>query len=216
MKTKTPFSAGTLTVLLLSLLALSGCIGLGQTMQFEQSAVTVVETPSVRLETFNGDIEVTTGAAGKVSAGITKRGADDAQLQDIEFNFSQNNREVEGRCMWKSAGERPGARCDLTVQVPAGTDVEVMTGNGNVTYRAAPGKTLNISAGNGNLNVTLPPDAQFTLRAAVGNGEVKNVFDLTQTETDEPRHVIGTIGASPTLDVMLSVGNGDITIEREK
>lgn len=202
------------TALTIALLALSGCgLVLGGTQQASHTAVTVLETPHVILETFNGDIEVTTGAADKVSAGVTESAPNDAGFDNIDFNFSQENRFVTGKCTWTGPSNVSNIRCDLTIQVPAGSDVELVTGNGTLTYSAVPGHTLKATVGNGNINVTLPQDAQFTLDAAIGNGEIKSGFDLGDPDAAQKQHVTGTVGDQPALSVALRTGNGNITVE---
>ncbi len=200
--------------LTITLLALSGCgLVLGRTQQASHTAVTVLETPHVILETFNGDIEVTTGSDDKVSAGVMESAPNDAGFDNIDFNFSQENRFVTGKCTWTGPSNVSNIRCDLTIQVPAGSDVELVTGNGTLTYSALPGKTFKATVGNGNINVTLPQDAQFTLDAAIGNGEIKSGFDLGDPDATEKQHVTGTVGDQPALSVALRSGNGDITVE---
>ncbi len=202
------------TALSITLLALSGCgLVLGRTQQAYHTAVTVTGTPHVSIETFNGDIEVTTGAADKVSAGVIESAADDTDFDRMEFNFSQEGLNVRGKCAWSDPNKPSNTTCDLTIQVPAGSDVELVTGNGTITYKAVPGKTLKAVVGNGDVNVTLPRDAQFTLDATVGNGKIKSGFDLGDPDAAQKRHVTGTVGDQPGLSVALRIGNGDITVE---
>lgn len=202
------------TALTITLLALSGCgLVLGRTQQAYHTAVTVMSTPHITIETFNGDIEVTTGTADKVSAGVIESATDDTDFDRMEFNFSQTGPNVNGKCAWSDPNKPSNTTCDLTIQVPAGSNVELVTGNGTITYKAAPGKTLKAVVGNGNINVTLPQDAQFTLDAAVGNGDIKSGFDLGSPDATEKQHVTGTVGDQPALSVALRIGNGDITVE---
>ena len=200
--------------LIMALLALTGCgLVLGRTQQAYQTAVIVTGTPHVSIETFNGNIEVTTGAADKVSAGVIESAADDTDFDRMEFNFSQEGLNVRGKCAWSDPNKPSNATCDLNIQVPAGSDVELVTGNGTITYKAVPGKTLKAAVGNGNVNVTLPRDAQFPLDAAVGHGKIKSGFDLGDPDAAQKQHVTGAVGDQPDLSVALRIGNGDITIE---
>jgi DUF4097 and DUF4098 domain-containing protein YvlB len=178
-----------------------GCQGFGAWVQSEEEVpqtFTVQNEPRVIVDTFNGQIEVTTGADKKVDATVTKVGvgknqeeADD-DLDNILVNMTEQNNTV--RIEAKVAeGLRTGNRAaHVKLSVPAGSILELKTTNGKVDIVGRLGD----------------------IEACSSNG------DISARETTGKLHLVSTNGriaveggAGP---IDLETSNGDVNIESDK
>jgi len=100
----------------------------------------------------------------------------------------------------------------------SGRDVaslKASTSNGNASFSGsvAASKAANrIDVGNGSATVSLPGDAQFGLDALTSNGSVASDFSF-QGDTSSTA-IKGTLGASPTFNLVVRVKNGAITFKK--
>jgi len=217
---------------------MTACGGTARIEEKSNEAVIVTRPSRVNIETFNGHIEVVTGAADKVAVEVTKyigAGQGDA-LKYIQFSISQDATTVTVKAQWPA--DAPTnlnlTGTDLKVSVPAGSPVQAVVGNGDITYRSTLGEgnyafevgngdivyeaTLGqgkyvFGVGNGSIGLQLPGAAQFSIDARVGNGRIVNEYPVTDTVSDE-RALRGTVGSHPQAAITATVGNGDIKVQR--
>lgn len=206
-----------LTLLCLAVV-LAACGGLARAEEKSIEAVIVTRPSRVSIETFNGNIEVVTGASDKVSAEVTKFSNTNqrAALEDIEFSITQDAETVTLKAVWPDDTQtNPGnTGVDLKVSIPAGSPVQAVVGNGRIAYQGALGQgNYSFQTGNGRIELQLPADCQFALDATVGNGRISSEFPLGVATNDV--HVVrGTVGDDPQASIMAVTGNGDIDVKR--
>jgi len=217
---------------------MTACGGTARLEEKSNEAVIVNRPSNVVVETFNGNIEVVTGADDKVAVEVTKftgSGRREA-LQNIQFSISQDAQTVTVKAQWPADAPNnlnfTGA--DLKVSVPAGSPVQAVVGNGNITYRGMPGEgnygfkvgngdvvyaaalgqgQYDLGVGNGSIDLQLPAETQFSINATVGNGNITNEYPVTDTASDE-RTLKGTVGSNPQAAITASVGNGSVKVRR--
>jgi hypothetical protein len=174
--------------------------------------------PAVFIENFNGSVDVSVGAADKVQVEVTKYTQPETRdsLKQIRFAISQDSRTVNVKSQWLGGPSSPGnTGVDLKVSVPAGCVVQVVNGNGEITYHGALGSGENVfEAGNGAIELTLPVGAQFQLTAVVGNGSINSEFPF-ETGGEAAFNVVeGIVGSNPSVKIIATTGNGDIWLKR--
>lgn len=217
---------------------MTACGGTARLEEKRHEAVIVMRPSRVFVETFNGNIEVVTGADDKVAVEVTKftgAGRRDV-LENIEFSIAQDAQTVTVKAIWPADAptnlDLTGA--DLKVSVPAGSPVQVIVGNGNITYRGTAGEgdysfkvgngdivynaalgqgEYDFGVGNGSIELQLPADAQFSITARVGNGRITSEFPLGNT-SPEARVVNGSVGSDPQATITAATGNGNIEVKR--
>jgi DUF4097 and DUF4098 domain-containing protein YvlB len=232
------FSAIGLFSIMCLAVVMTACGGTARIEEKSTEAVIVTRPSRVVIETFNGNIEVVSGADDKVAVEVTKftdSGRRDV-LKDIEFSISQDAQTVTMKARWpdetRTSPDNTGV--DLKVSVPAGSPVQVVVGNGNITYRGTPGEgnygfevgnghiiydaalgqgQYDFGVGNGAIGLQLPAAAQFSIDASVGNGRIANDYPVTDTAADE-RVLKGIVGGNPQATITATVGNGDIKVQR--
>jgi len=177
----------------------------------------------VRVATFNGRIEITSGASGQVEIRAVKdvhRGA----IEDIGFVVRREKGGLTICAVYddrdgcdEEGGYRSGHRgrdwsrdhqgqVDFTVQIPAGMRVKAGSGNGDVRIAGA-GAEVIASTGNGRVNVA---GSSGEVHASTGNG------DVTVQDASGPVEVSTGSGAvrvvTATGPVSANSGNGDIDV----
>ncbi len=228
---------GLFSVLCLAVV-MTACGGTARIEEKSNEAVIVTRPSNVIIETFNGNIEVVSGADDKVAVEVTKytnAGQRDA-LKYIQFSISQDAETVTVKAQWPA--DAPTnlnfTGTDLKVSVPAGSPVQAVVGNGDITYNGTPGEgdygfkvgnghityeaaveqgKYDLGVGNGSIDLQLPAEAQFSIDATVGNGQIANEYPVTDTASDE-RTLTGTVGSNPQATVTASVGNGSVKVRR--
>jgi hypothetical protein len=232
------FSAVTVFCLVCLAVVMTACGGTARIEEKSNEAVIVTRPSRVVVETFNGNIEIVTGADDKVAVEVTKftePGLRDV-LQDIEFSISQDAQTVTVKTQWPDqAKTSPGnTGVDLKVSIPAGSPVQAVVGNGNITYRGTPGEgnygfeagngnviynaalgqgKYEFGVGNGSIELQLPADAQFSIDASVGNGRIDNEYPVPDSASNE-RVLKGTVGSNPPATITAITGNGRIAVKR--
>ncbi len=212
------FSAVIVLYLVCLAVVMTACGGTARIEEKSNEAVTVNHPSRVVIENFNGNIDVVTGADDRVAVEVTKyigAGQGDA-LKYIQFSISQDAQTVTVKAQWPA--DAPTnlnlTGTDLKVNVPAGSPVQAVVGNGNITYRGTPGEgdygfkvgngdiiyqaavgqgKIDLGVGNGSIGLQLPAEAQFSIDARVGNGRIANEYPVTDTAADE-RVLKGTRG----------------------
>ena len=232
------FSAVTLFSIVCLAVVMTACGGTARIEEKSHEAVNVNHPSRVIIETFNGNIEVVTGADDKVAVEVTKYiGAGQAEaLKTIQFSISQDAQTVNVKALWPA--DAPTnlnlIGTDLKVSVPAGSPVQAVVGNGNITYRSTPGEgdygfkvgngdniynaalgagRYDLGVGNGSIGLQLPAETPFSINATVGNGSIANDYPVTDTAADE-RTLKGTVGSHPQASIIARVGNGNIKVRR--
>ncbi|NTU63088.1 MAG: DUF4097 domain-containing protein [Chloroflexi bacterium] len=219
---------------------MTACGGTARIEEKSNEAVIVTRPSRVVVETFNGNIEVVTGADDKVAVEVTKyigAGQSDA-LKHIQFSISQDAETVTVKAQWPA--DAPTnlnlVGTDLKVRIPAGSPVQAVVGNGNIVYRSAPGKgdygftvgngqilyaaaleqgKYDFGVGNGSIELQLPAEAQFSVEARVGNGEIANDYPVMDIASDE-RVLKGSVGSNPQAGITAVTGNGSINVLRSE
>jgi hypothetical protein len=207
---------GLISVLCLAVV-MTACGGTARVEEKSTESVIVTRPSRVVIENFNGTIDVSIGAADKVSAEVTKftePGTRDS-LRDIEFGISQDSQTITVKAGWpqdKSGQGNTGV--DLKVSIPAGSPLQAVIGNGNITYHGALGRgNYDFEVGNGKIELTLPADTEFDVNATVGNGDITSEFPLSKG-TPDSRVIKGTVGSNPDALITATTGNGRIDIRR--
>jgi DUF4097 and DUF4098 domain-containing protein YvlB len=186
----------------------------------ESNTLAVSGTPRVRLETFDGHVNVRGWDKPEVSYTATKRATSDREMQGIklltqgggtgevvirtEFDkaFAREHVERGGRTVAFSSG----ASVELDVYVPRDSALSVTSGDGRVRVEGVRGE-IELRTGDGPVEVT---DSRGRLRAVTGDGPVR----VTNFEGDaEARTGDGRI----TLDgrfnnLSARTGDGAITL----
>lgn len=150
------FSAVTVFCLVCLAVVMTACGGPARIEEESNEAVIVTRPSRVVIETFNGNIEVVTGADDKLAVEVTKYigvGQGDA-LKHIQFSISQDAETVTVKAQWPA--DAPTnlnlVGTDLKVSIPAGSPVQAVVGNGNITYRGTPGEgDYGFKVGNGDV-----------------------------------------------------------------
>jgi hypothetical protein len=177
----------------------------------------------VRVATFNGRIEITSGGSGPVEIRAVKdvrRG----EIEDIGFVVRREKGGLTICAVWDDGDEcnedggyhginrgRDWSRnhqgqVDFTIQIPAGTRVRAGSGNGDVRISGA-GAEVIASTGNGRVNIA---GSSGEVHASTGNG------DVTVQDATGPVEVSTGSGAvrvvTSTGPVSANSGNGDIDV----
>ena len=177
----------------------------------------------VRVATFNGRIEITSGSTGQVEIRAVK----DVHRGDIEDIGFVVRREKGGLTICAVYDDGDGCdedggyhsahrgrdwsrnhqgQVDFTVQIPAGMRVKAGSGNGDVRIAGA-GAEVIASTGNGRVNIV---GSSGEVHASTGNG------DVTVQDASGPVEVSTGSGAvrvvTSTGPVSANSGNGDIDV----
>jgi DUF4097 and DUF4098 domain-containing protein YvlB len=175
----------------------------------------VSETPHVVVETFNGSIEITTGAANTVKADVTKRGAGSTQaaaqedLKNIQVSMTQEGNTI--RIIAQRTNEpfntgNSGAQAD--VQVPSGAILELRTSNGRLSVT---GSTGDVTARTSNGRIDIKGSAgRLKLDTSNGPIEIESGSVVVSAQTSNGQ--INFAGALAPGDHSFRSSNGRITL----
>ena len=215
-----------LTLWVLFLLASAGCTALsglsgGITAEStETQGVDVPGVPSLTVNHFAGEINVTNGEAGRIEADLTKHSRLDnkaeaqAQLDGIVMSFTQSGTDVtlnvEGPDSFSELAAGPSA--SLEVRVPPGTILDVNLGAGEVTVDQ-PADDVTINNGAGEATVILPAEAAFHLLVTGGVAEITSDFEGVPNG-GVAADVDVMIGADPTQNVTFNLGEGEVHLRQ--
>jgi len=210
-----------LAVLLLAAAAAAGCADVSPlamtstgTQTLEATIPSDAPAVTVRVEMFNGPIEVQAGAPGRVSAVVTTRGAGssnadaEADRAKIQVTLDTNpDGSVLLRAVYQPSPSSPTNRAaSAVVEAPPGAALDLRTSNGAVTTTGVVG-TVDARTSNG--AVTLADlGAGATVRTSNGAVEVAG-SGLLDVETSNGRVTIRGTGAT----VRASSSNGDLSFE---
>ena len=201
-----------LAVLALSGSVVSGCFTIGRRAQAQDTVTLTLAVPAgapVRVETFNGGIEVSPASGPDVSAEVvrTGEGSDQAQAEADRDAIEVTLEMVDGvallRAVYTPSPESipSGSGAAVTLQVPGATRLELVTSNGPVAVRDISGG-VETSTSNG--PVTLDGVAG-ALAVETSNAPVR------VSATDPARLTAHTSNGGITFDGVLLPG--DTTLE---
>jgi DUF4097 and DUF4098 domain-containing protein YvlB len=162
-----------LGLLALLALAFAGC-GLSNlnnrftAEETESKSFTTKEAPRVIAETFNGGIDITTGAEGTVKASVIKRASGSSQdaaednLDTIEVSMKQEGDEIRIKAFVKENKLFSSRGARVTLQVPPGTFLDLHTSNGRIAALGQTGDVrgessngeIEVKGGSGKLHLT--------------------------------------------------------------
>ena len=168
----------------------------------EQQTVDVPTGAQVRIDSFGGSVHVQGHADAVLS--VVARGRrlpDQDALVDVDVRDGVVQLTVRGPRRWRGRGVR------LDVQVPAGTDLTISTGGGNVQVDGV-GGAVDIRTGGGSIRLG---DARRQARLTTGGGSI----DVTGLEgTVTARTGGGSIAVTGLLSGSCSLrsGGGNITV----
>jgi len=193
------------------------------------------------VQSTNGIINVTASdTASNVYCDIKKKvrskiSQNDAQshLSDITILFPTNNADVKIEVDNPTNDDRD-YETHLDILLPDNFNHELSLGNGNISVNSTTKYMVislgngnvtteviltdtcytSASVGNGNLSFTIPDNTNATLVASVGNGLITNNGLNFQNQQITSRQFSGTLG-NGVGDIVLSVGNGNITMNRK-
>ena len=180
-------------------------------LQSERSEQTfaVGETPSLKIDSFAGNVIVRTGQSSVIRVAATKNARSKDDLDRIEVGVSER----DGGLVIKT--EKPlsiqNASVDLEITTPAGTRLDVDTGAGNVDLNDSTGE-IDAHSGAGNINVR---GAAGTARLDTGAGSIR----YQGTPQGECRFETGagsitlTLPADLNVQVDLETGTGEIDVD---
>ena len=206
------------------LLALAACRALGIasgdiTAEVEETqSVIVPDVPALTVNHFAGDLTVRDGAAGKITAHVTKQStladaaAAQASLEDITVAFSQSGTDValDIKAPQTTVSSTNNLLAIVELEVPPGTTLDLNQGGGNIVVER-PSGDVTINAGAGDFTVTLPADAAFRLIVAGGVAKVTSDFEGVPTG-GLAADIDTTIGSNPTQTLTFNVGAGRVNV----
>ncbi|MGH2592907.1 MAG: DUF4097 family beta strand repeat-containing protein [Anaerolineae bacterium] len=201
-------------LLLVATLALAGCDSVTTEETVSQS-LEASEAPRIVVETFNGQIEVSAGADGKVDAVVTKRGSGfsqseaEADLKNVEVTMTREGdtvRIIARRTDNRLDAGNSGASFDLSV--PAGAALELHTSNGEIVVIGVTGV---VAADTSNGRVVVE-DGAGRLDLHTSNGEIEIDADSAQVTAETSNGQIRFKGSLAEGDHSFRTGNGEIVI----
>ena len=190
-----------LVVLLLSGSLVDGCFTIGSTVQARDTVALTLAVPDgtpVRVETFNGGIEVSAKSGQGISAEVerTGEGSDEEEAEADRDAIEVTLELIDGAALLRavytpSPDSIPGGSgASVALTVPASTPLELVTSNGPITVR-------DISGG-------------IDARTSNGPVDLGGVAGTLAVETSNGPVMAGTTGPV-TLDIRTS--NGGITFD---
>ena len=217
------------TLLSLALLAFGGDMTAQQYLSFS-----VTGTPTVRIHTTNGSINLKAGGAG-VSVTATKKADSQEKLNALKVTSSQSGGTITVTAVFPSSCDDCGSIA-FDVNVPAGAKVELSTTNGSITAGGLSGnssmsttngsveatyastasvRSVAIETTNGSVTLGLPSNAKIgRVHASTMVGHLSSEWNLSINRTNYVgSNVDQTIQPGGTA-INLSTGNGSISLQK--
>jgi len=144
--------------------------------------------------TSNGEVDVK-GAQGKVEL-RSSNGAVKVDSVKGEMDLNTSNGKIE---IASSSG-----------------GVHAETSNGAIHFKGkiADGRH-SFSNSNGNIELLLPSDSKFRIDAQTSNGSIDTDFSISNRDANSQRkHLRGTVGENPAVDITAHTSNGRVSIKR--
>jgi hypothetical protein len=209
------YSLAMVTVMLLggvTLIAAAGCENhqLGDEVT-RNDTFQVGSSPSLVVDSANGRITVRSGADNVIDVSAVLRNPDRLDYRIIQTGDSINvtAESMMGKFDFNSS---PGA--DITVTVPASTDVDIRTSNGRVEIDGIDG-TTRARTSNGAIDLS---NLDGEVEARTNNGSIEYRGSLPVGSSNELRTSNGSISVSfqsePNVGVDASTSNGKVSVNR--
>jgi hypothetical protein len=207
---------GLLSLAVVSSLALSGCVGMGDFGLNARATVSesrpLAKDGRFELENVNGRVEVTGWDEAKVSIEATKHAATDRALEDLRIEITDEGDRVSVHTRYpRPHWFGPGGRVDYVVRVPRTARVKVANVNGHVEVERIAAQVA-ASTVNGSVQVR---DAESAVEASSVNGGVEVAFARVGPEgrgsirtTNGSAHL--TLPADANADVEARTVNGSV------
>lgn len=167
--------------------------------------------PDLRVETGDGDVEIATGPANEITARVDAQGYK-INSGDLRVEESQDGNRIRilvrthNHFTFFSVGHR-GLKVQITV--PAQSDMEIRTGDGNVNSSPVEGK-ISIDTGDGNVNAN-GLHGDIRLHSGDGHIEGQNFAGNLSVDTGD-----GHINVTGRFDVLyLKTGDGGIDAQAD-
>jgi hypothetical protein len=209
--------------LLIALFILASC---GRSTRLEEHNTQSIAVPvqsTVVIENFQGRVEVSTHNQDTVMVDVTKVATDETgakaseALRDIEISIRQDDNTISVIAHRKTGKSKGLCEAQLTVKVPIGSWVNVLSGMGDVTFH---GELQNgehsFHSGSGNISLALPATTSFSINALTGNGKIRSDIPIERSGEEAEDILVGSSGVNPLVSITTTTSNGDITISREK
>lgn len=168
--------------------------------------------PDLRVETGDGDVEIATGPANEITARVDAQGYK-INSGDLRIEESQEGNRIQilvrthGHFTFFSIGHR-GLKVQVTV--PAQSDMEIRTGDGNVSTSPVEGK-IQIDTGDGNVNAK-GLHGDIRLHSGDGHIEGQDFAGILNVDTGD-----GHINVTGRFDVLyLKTGDGGIDAQADQ
>lgn len=207
----------------------------------ESKVITLVEETNLIVENTNGSISVSTSdTARNVSCSIKKKvksriSENDAQssLSRINITYENISSSVKIKVNHPNNDDR-NYEIGLNIILPDRFNYNLSLGNGTISIITQTRNLLislgngsvqtnvtlldtcfaSISVGNGELNLLVPENTNAMLSASIGNGVITNNGLNFQNQMITDKKFNGILG-SGTGQIILSVGNGNITMNKK-
>jgi DUF4097 and DUF4098 domain-containing protein YvlB len=209
--------------LLIALFIMTSC---GRSTRLEEhntQSIVVPANSTVVIENFQGLIDVSTYDQDTITVDVTKVATDETRakaleaLKDIEVSISQEDNTISVIAHRKKGASEGACEAQLTVRVPSGSWVNVLSGMGDVSFHGElPNGDNSFHSGNGNINIALPATTSFSINALTGNGKIYSDIPIERSGEEAEEILVGTSGENPLVSITTTTSNGDITISREK
>jgi DUF4097 and DUF4098 domain-containing protein YvlB len=173
------------------------------------SASFTAEKPTIIVETFNGNIDITVSAGTAVKIDVTKRGSGDtadeakADLKNIQVTMNQEGSTVRvtaQRSDKRTDVGNSGASAKLTV--PAGSILQLRTSNGKVTS-SGEAAAVTVQSSNGAIDVRGAAGA-LDIKTSNGNITVGGGSESIALETSN-----GAIEVTTTKEVQITAASSN-------
>lgn len=207
----------------------------------ESKVITLGEETNLIVENTNGSISVSASdTARNVSCSIKKKvksriSENDAQssLSRINITYENISSSVKIKVNHPNNDDR-NYEIGLNIILPDRFNYNLSLGNGTISIITQTRNLLislgngsvqtnvtlldtcfaSISVGNGELNFVIPGNTNAMLSASIGNGVITNNSINFQNQVITDKKFNGTLG-SGTGQIILSVGNGNITMNKK-
>ena len=176
----------------------------------EQVAETfeVGESAYLEISNFAGNVTVRAGQDNLIRVVATKRASSSSALNDVAVSMSEQGDRVVVRT--KKTDNWPSARVDLEITAPAGTELDLNTGAGNLAFRDMTG-SIRAHSGAGDVDAR---GAAGPIQLGTGAGSVR--YEGTPSGTCRFETGAGDINlrlpANPDVRVDVGTGLGSINM----
>jgi hypothetical protein len=205
--------------LLIAGFILASCSRSTRLEEHKIQSIAVPAEPIVVIENFQGLIDVSTHDQDTVTIDVTKVAMDETQskaleaLKDIEIAIRQEGNTISVIAHRNKSTSEGSSEAQLTVKVPAGSWVNVLSGMGDVSFHGElPNGEHSFHSGSGDITLALPATASFYINALTGNGKIRSDIPIERSGEEAEDILVGTSGENPLVSITTTTSNGDITI----